>query len=275
MNLACVTCLEQITLKCDISSTPCGHLFHTKCIKEWLNKDKWANNAKKAQKTCPQCRSNCNYLTKMYFTEYEDIESEINIPKLLTEEFSILKDKNKNLEKTNKKLGKKVTNLDGKAKEFEKTIAILEGKNEKVEAELQKLEGTNQKLEETVVNLDGKNKELESMKNEDGQKTNELQEKSKMLKRENTKLKKNRTKLQKKVEELDEEKEGYANAMVKCAMIIGMDYERDIKEQAEKDELLKKVKKLEDKLELLQKALDVAIKVLEAEYQSDSDSDSE
>ena len=62
MNIACTICLEPITLKCDVSTTSCGHLFHTNCIKDWLNTDKWVNVTKGTKKSCPQCRSSCGHL---------------------------------------------------------------------------------------------------------------------------------------------------------------------------------------------------------------------
>ena len=46
----------------DISATPCGHVFHTKCIEEWLQS---------GQKKCLQCRKACrrNEIIKLYFSE--------------------------------------------------------------------------------------------------------------------------------------------------------------------------------------------------------------
>ena len=62
MNIACSTCLESFTSKSDISTTPCGHVFHTHCIDQWLRNEK--NN-------CSQCRKACrqNQIVKLYFSQ--------------------------------------------------------------------------------------------------------------------------------------------------------------------------------------------------------------
>ena len=64
MNSACSTCLESFTSRSDISSTPCGHVFHTDCIQKWFQN---------GQNVCPQCRKDCtrNKIIKLYFSENE------------------------------------------------------------------------------------------------------------------------------------------------------------------------------------------------------------
>ena len=64
MNTACSTCLESFNLTSNISTTPCGHVFHTDCIKKWFQS---------GQSQCPQCRKLCglNRLIKLYFSESE------------------------------------------------------------------------------------------------------------------------------------------------------------------------------------------------------------
>ena len=72
MNIACSTCLESFTSGCDISTTPCGHVFHTGCITRWLN----GNN------NCSQCRKGCEIgqIIKLYFSESQSaIEEQITI----------------------------------------------------------------------------------------------------------------------------------------------------------------------------------------------------
>jgi hypothetical protein len=61
MDISCPTCLNPFTLKCDISATHCGHVFHTLCILKWLQTGK---------KTCPSCRKDCTMLgtKKLFFS---------------------------------------------------------------------------------------------------------------------------------------------------------------------------------------------------------------
>ena len=37
MNIICSTCMEGFKSNSDISSTMCGHVFHTQCITKWLD----------------------------------------------------------------------------------------------------------------------------------------------------------------------------------------------------------------------------------------------
>ena len=64
MNLACSSCMELFTSRTNISTIPCGHVFHTNCIKSWLQT---------GQSNCPQCRKDCtqNQIIKLYFEEKE------------------------------------------------------------------------------------------------------------------------------------------------------------------------------------------------------------
>ena len=64
MNAACSTCLGSFTSISDISTTSCGHIFHTNCIERWLQS---------GQNLCPQCRKYCRQgqLIKLFFSEGE------------------------------------------------------------------------------------------------------------------------------------------------------------------------------------------------------------
>ena len=92
MNIACSTCLESFTEKCEVSSTPCGHVFHTKCIESWFRKDK---------NTCPQCRKWCTIgqLIKIYFAEFKQkkhtcdaIEADLKCIELMEEKEELEKE---------------------------------------------------------------------------------------------------------------------------------------------------------------------------------------
>ena len=48
MRVSCTTCLELLTASDELSSVPCGHVFHTQCILQWFETGK---------SNCPQCRS--------------------------------------------------------------------------------------------------------------------------------------------------------------------------------------------------------------------------
>ena len=64
-------CLESLNFgNSYIVTTPCGHLFHQDCLKQWLYKSK---------KTCPKCRAeiprkkrDTNKLTRIYLSPASD-----------------------------------------------------------------------------------------------------------------------------------------------------------------------------------------------------------
>ncbi|CAF1079184.1 unnamed protein product [Rotaria sordida] len=64
MNIACTICLDRFFLSSTISASPCGHLFHDKCLDRWLIDER--------KKTCPQCRTSITpkqVLKKLYLME--------------------------------------------------------------------------------------------------------------------------------------------------------------------------------------------------------------
>ena len=65
VNFACPTCFESFKASSNISSTPCGHVFHTDCISKWLQNGE--NNS------CSQCRKHCEAqdLNKLYLSEFD------------------------------------------------------------------------------------------------------------------------------------------------------------------------------------------------------------
>ena len=65
MAIGCSTCMESFTARSDVSMTPCGHTFHTRCITNWLER---------GQSNCPQCRTSCgvNQIKKIYFSQTEN-----------------------------------------------------------------------------------------------------------------------------------------------------------------------------------------------------------
>ena len=108
MNSACSTCLESFTSASDMSSIPCGHVFHTFCIENWINN---------GRNRCSQCRRNCSkaQITKLYFSE---ATSENNLVKDLQEEILKLK------EDANKYQGQVLKLEEDKLKYREETILL-------------------------------------------------------------------------------------------------------------------------------------------------------
>ena len=78
--------MKSFTLECDISTTPCGHVFHTGCI-EWLNEIT----------DCFQCQRVCEIqqIIKLNFSESQSA---------IEEQISILDLEQKNLELEKKSL---------------------------------------------------------------------------------------------------------------------------------------------------------------------------
>ena len=85
MNAVCSSCLELFTSRCDISVTPCGHVFHTDCITKWLENQ---------QENCSQCREECrtNQIKKLYFSE-GDTENNL-VSELLEENLKLQSEAN-------------------------------------------------------------------------------------------------------------------------------------------------------------------------------------
>ena len=76
MDISCSICIEPFKSNCEVSTTKCGHVFHTKCIMYWFqigqNRSHVENldqNAKLSGNSCPKCRKKCsnNELIKTYF----------------------------------------------------------------------------------------------------------------------------------------------------------------------------------------------------------------
>ena len=67
MKIICSICLEKFTEKSDVSSTPCGHLFHSNCLSRSLVTTK---------NECPQCRANCSKNVHKVFLQCEPDDNE-------------------------------------------------------------------------------------------------------------------------------------------------------------------------------------------------------
>jgi len=70
MSIACSTCLECFTPSSNVSTTPCGHIFHTICINKWFQ----------SNQNCPHCRNSfeSNDIRKVYLSEAEPGDEQID-----------------------------------------------------------------------------------------------------------------------------------------------------------------------------------------------------
>ena len=144
MNTACSTCLEPFNSRSDISSTFCGHVFHTECIQNWFES---------GQNVCPQCRkeSTKDQIVKLYFSESE-LEHDLV----------------RELDEMNQKLQEEVN--ESKSVELVAKFQIEEEKfklqEEKVKTEncKKELEETKLRVQEEKVKTENYKKELEQEK---------------------------------------------------------------------------------------------------------------
>ncbi|KAL5287770.1 TRAIP family protein [Megaselia abdita] len=60
MSFICLICTDHLLYE-DVHVTNCGHMFHLKCISDWI----------KRSKSCPQCRKKCSEanIFKVYITQ--------------------------------------------------------------------------------------------------------------------------------------------------------------------------------------------------------------
>ncbi|XP_043199336.1 E3 ubiquitin-protein ligase TRAIP-like isoform X1 [Amphibalanus amphitrite] len=82
MRFNCIICTDLFVPSSDISSTECGHLFHSHCIMQWLERSK----------TCPQCRGKTHdkKLIKI-FLDCSETSSEASDPNQLQNELDSLR----------------------------------------------------------------------------------------------------------------------------------------------------------------------------------------
>jgi len=102
MRVQCSTCLELLTPEDDLTSTPCGHVFHLACVVQWFE----------TKKNCPQCRHSANERTlrKIFLAETDgatqqdpdDLQNQLDNAqfqlRLKEAEKSKLSDRNKEVE---------------------------------------------------------------------------------------------------------------------------------------------------------------------------------
>ena len=135
MNTECSTCLESISSISDISTTPCGHIFHTECIKKWLQN---------GQNYCPQCKKGTtqNQIIKLYFSGSQSPEND-----LITE----LLEANKTLQEEANESKSKQLKLSEEKLELAAQKLNSENETLKIQQENLQLKDENLKLKKRLI----------------------------------------------------------------------------------------------------------------------------
>ena len=120
MDVDCSICLEPFSFQNDLSTTHCGHVFHTKCITDWFQHQ---------GKNCPQCWNN-----------QKKHQRGTNGPKIIELFFSkngdkIQCDKYKLVVKTHK-LEKELKSCEAKTKELKNELESCKTKAQKLQESL-------------------------------------------------------------------------------------------------------------------------------------------
>jgi len=165
MRVQCSTCLELITPGDDLTSTPCGHVFHMACVVQWFEN----------KKNCPQCRHSANErnLRKIYLAEVdgettEDADS-IQI-KLDSAQFQL---RCKETERS--KFAEKNRELEDVLKKQKEEIKTLENSRLKAKGQADSLKNQNRVLMEERFRYEEARKEAEELRHKlESQKSVEL-----------------------------------------------------------------------------------------------------
>ncbi|KAG8178433.1 hypothetical protein JTE90_025725 [Oedothorax gibbosus] len=182
MNFSCPICLDLFVGN-DICATPCGHVFHSKCILKWTD----------SSKACPECRKNLtrNNVIKLYFNTshndtlpttnaclQNDLDSKDAELKGKDRELSLAKSKIKDLQEHSAKIEEMHQTMYQKylAAESNLTSAKLQLQRiHKLETKVQQLTKENDRLESQVTQfshihtvLEGNQQEAEEVLREQG-----------------------------------------------------------------------------------------------------------
>ncbi|XP_065224044.1 E3 ubiquitin-protein ligase trul-1-like isoform X2 [Planococcus citri] len=222
VQISCTICQEDLFTGEDneaISSTKCGHVYHHRCLLQWMERSQ----------TCPHCRTglgnNGIFKLNLFIGEtsaapsmakFEEME---NWVKHLTNVESDLKIRLENSEIAHSKLRNKTVELEARVQYLENTesnmseelkkivekLKLLEKDNKSAKSAGEKLKTRNKKLEEEVKSLCRKES---SLKKELAQTNLKLQEMEKDLDKSisiNEKLNKKNTELKRSIERSIEE----------------------------------------------------------------------
>ena len=155
MSIQCSTCMESITANSDSSVIPCGHVFHSECIKSWLNR----------QPNCPHCRkgTTIDQVIKIFFSESQE---ETNNRDQAAGDALEANLKCIELAEKNETLQKKMKALKTWYQVISNEWARLEQENELLKNEKLELQGSNANL----INENERNKKRFQKLNEEEQK---------------------------------------------------------------------------------------------------------
>jgi DNA repair exonuclease SbcCD ATPase subunit len=157
MDIACSICLDSFTLTSNIYTTPCGHVFHYKCVRRWLES---------GNQGCSQCRWTCkiSQITKLHFSENESVLEKNNVyTQLETENLRL--DQEVNALKAqkiqaNQKCNQLVNALKAQKLQASQKCTQLEFENTKLQQEVYELKARESESNQTCINLKEENKKL-------------------------------------------------------------------------------------------------------------------
>ena len=150
MNTACSSCLELFTSRSNISTTPCGHVFHTECITKWLQD---------RQKNCAQCRKSCtvNQIVKLYFSEGDP---ENNLVAELIEENIKLKNEANSTKSENLILQTDIHEANSKIRKLQTKANSEKSENLRLQTETDAVKSENVRLQSEIDSSNSENLSL-------------------------------------------------------------------------------------------------------------------
>ncbi|XP_026462091.1 E3 ubiquitin-protein ligase TRAIP-like [Ctenocephalides felis] len=148
MIVLCAICNELLESSVEIFVTPCGHVFHLKCLSQWLPRSS----------TCPECRRKTTPSTiqKIYFNVCAD-RSLLDDPAVLQEQLSDAKLRNNDLQKS-------LEESNDKLKSSEKKVLKLEENLIKKEAAYDAMKHQYLYFKEQMKELSGLKEQLQQIK---------------------------------------------------------------------------------------------------------------
>ena len=158
----CSICLENFNKKSKVSITPCSHVFHYKCIHEWLFKNI----------LCPKC-PNCN---NEVLNEKENKNKNNNIKKIINKNNNSNKNSSENDEEENRDVILDFNNktLKGKKKENNGAINFNESKRKTIDLSSQSnIINNSSRLRNTLGGQSSSNRNILKLNKKSDKKTKE------------------------------------------------------------------------------------------------------